>query len=100
MHGISKNSCRRGRIEAKGPSEAGQGLAEAVRRGNRMRHAFWPPNPVPRPESARKTPPIRRPAEGVVNSPGAPIFMPMTVHFPFQNTYAALPANFFARVEP
>jgi serine/tyrosine/threonine adenylyltransferase len=24
----------------------------------------------------------------------------MTVHFPFQNTYAALPANFFARVEP
>ena len=22
----------------------------------------------------------------------------MTVHFPFQNTYAALPANFFARV--
>ena len=25
---------------------------------------------------------------------------PMTVHFPFQNTYAALPANFFARVVP
>jgi len=25
---------------------------------------------------------------------------PMTVHFPFQNTYAALPANFFARVAP
>jgi serine/tyrosine/threonine adenylyltransferase len=24
----------------------------------------------------------------------------MTVHFPFQNTYAALPANFFARVVP
>jgi protein adenylyltransferase len=24
----------------------------------------------------------------------------MTVHFPFQNTYAALPANFFARVSP
>jgi uncharacterized protein YdiU (UPF0061 family) len=24
----------------------------------------------------------------------------MTVHFPFQNTYAALPANFFARVTP
>src|ERR1700710_834097 len=29
-----------------------------------------------------------------------PIFTPMTVHFPFQNTYAALPANFFARVAP
>jgi uncharacterized protein YdiU (UPF0061 family) len=24
----------------------------------------------------------------------------MTVHFPFENTYAALPANFFARVAP
>ena len=24
----------------------------------------------------------------------------MSVHFPFQNTYAALPANFFARVAP
>src|SRR5467141_2838388 len=29
-----------------------------------------------------------------------PIFGPMTVHFPFENTYAALPANFFARVAP
>src|SRR6266566_4425337 len=29
-----------------------------------------------------------------------PILTPMTVHFPFQNTYAALPANFFARVAP
>lgn len=24
----------------------------------------------------------------------------MTVHFPFDNSYAALPANFFARVAP
>src|SRR4029450_922712 len=24
----------------------------------------------------------------------------MTLHFPFEHTYAALPANFFARVEP
>src|SRR5437588_7130019 len=31
---------------------------------------------------------------------GAPIFVVMTVHFPFQNTYAALPANFFVRVAP
>ncbi len=29
-----------------------------------------------------------------------PILRPMTVHFPFENTYAALPANFFARVAP
>src|SRR3978361_544427 len=33
-------------------------------------------------------------------SRSAPILMAMTVHFPFQNTYAALPANFFARVAP
>src|ERR1700736_4064552 len=29
-----------------------------------------------------------------------PILTSMTLHFPFQNTYAALPANFFARVAP
>jgi uncharacterized protein YdiU (UPF0061 family) len=29
-----------------------------------------------------------------------PILTVMTVHFPFQNTYAALPDNFFARVAP
>src|SRR5450432_3974927 len=29
-----------------------------------------------------------------------PILTSMTVHFPFQNTYAALPDNFFARVAP
>src|SRR6266700_4210055 len=29
-----------------------------------------------------------------------PILSSMTIHFPFQNSYAALPANFFARVAP
>src|ERR1700677_2461222 len=29
-----------------------------------------------------------------------PILTAMTVHFPFDNTYAALPGNFFARVAP
>ena len=32
--------------------------------------------------------------------PGRAYLEPMTVHFPFQNTYAALPASFFARVAP
>src|SRR6185295_5031853 len=32
--------------------------------------------------------------------PGGAYLECMTVHFPFQNTYAALPANFFARVAP
>jgi uncharacterized protein YdiU (UPF0061 family) len=32
---------------------------------------------------------------------GLPAYLAsMTVHFPFQNTYSALPANFFARVAP
>ena len=39
-------------------------------------------------------------AEPFAYSRGAPILMAMTVHFPFQNTYASLPANFFARVAP
>jgi len=39
-------------------------------------------------------------AEPIVYFPDAPIFQSMTVHIPFQNTYAALPANFFARVAP
>src|SRR6059058_1280958 len=32
--------------------------------------------------------------------PGDTYLEAMTVHFPFQNTYAALPASFFARVAP
>jgi len=32
--------------------------------------------------------------------PSDPYLERMTVHFPFENTYAALPANFFARVAP
>src|SRR5579872_3899339 len=32
---------------------------------------------------------------------GPQAYLPdMTIHFPFQNTYSALPANFFARVAP
>jgi hypothetical protein len=32
--------------------------------------------------------------------PGRAYLELMTVHFPFQNTYAALPAGFFERVAP
>ena len=41
-----------------------------------------------------------RTPKAIAYSPGAPIFVAMTVHFPFDNTYAALPASFFARVAP
>src|SRR5258706_16445124 len=38
--------------------------------------------------------------ESIVYSRRMPILGAMTVHFPFEHTYAALPANFFARVVP
>src|SRR5271165_4940240 len=37
---------------------------------------------------------------GLEKAPRHAYLRVMTVHFPFQNTYAALPANFFARVAP
>jgi uncharacterized protein YdiU (UPF0061 family) len=37
---------------------------------------------------------------GLEKSAAHAYLVAMTVHFPFQNTYAALPANFFARVTP
>jgi serine/tyrosine/threonine adenylyltransferase len=62
----------------KGPSvDLREGLAEPFPRGNRMRHRF-----------------------GLENAASSTYLPIMTVHFPFQNTYAALPANFFARVTP
>jgi uncharacterized protein YdiU (UPF0061 family) len=39
-------------------------------------------------------------AEGDCLFPGRAYLEGMNVHFPFQNTYAALPDNFFARVAP
>jgi protein adenylyltransferase len=43
---------------------------------------------------------MTQPDEGSKKWLRAPILRRMTVHFPFQNTYAALPADFFARVAP
>src|SRR5882672_2414847 len=43
---------------------------------------------------------VLRRLKAIVYSRSAPILTSMTVHFPFQNTYAALPDNFFARVAP
>ncbi len=55
-----------------------QGLAEAFPHGNRMQGEVW---------ASKK-------------ASSSAYLGAMTVHFPFQNTYAALPANFFARVAP
>ena len=42
----------------------------------------------------------RQPIAGLEKAQLSAYLGRMTVHFPFQNTYAALPANFFARVAP
>src|SRR5579871_1866362 len=42
----------------------------------------------------------RQPNAGLEKAHSRAYLARMTAHFPFQNTYAALPANFFARVAP
>jgi serine/tyrosine/threonine adenylyltransferase len=63
-----------------GAADTGAGLAEPVRRGNRMHSSSG--------------------CSGLEKRSDRAYLDPMTVHFPFQNSYAALPANFFARVAP
>src|SRR6267142_122818 len=53
--------------------------------------------PVSRPKSDISVP---REGRTVCLFPPRAYLWLMTVHFPFQNTYSALPANFFARVAP
>src|SRR6478672_6641622 len=80
------------------PRKEGQGLPEAFRRGNRMRPkmGLWRDAPTTR-QNARNSPTGRQ-SDCLIS--GRAYLGPMTVHFPFQNTYAALPASFFARVAP
>src|ERR1700675_1652030 len=84
------------------PRKEGQGLPEAVRRGNRMRGQIWAFAAPENPENGRRNNgPLGRPnrqTDCLIR--GHAYLGAMTVHFPFQNTYAALPANFFARVVP
>src|SRR5260221_13808548 len=89
--GVESRAKNRGtRIKEQGLPELREGLPDEVRRGNQRRPPFWPKKR--RFDHIRPVP--------FAYWLGAPILMAMTVHFPFQNTYAALPANFFARVAP
>src|SRR5258707_8318094 len=72
------------------PFKVGQGLPEGAKGGNRMRLQIW----ALRVGLQADVPQIDCLIAGYAYL-GA-----MTVHFPFQNTYTALPANFFARVVP
>src|SRR6267154_1760145 len=88
--GVESGAKNQPRIEDQGLPEEQQGLPEPNRRGNQ-----WPPPFWPKKQRFRAIGP-----EPFAYWLGAPILMAMTVHFPFQNTYAALPANFFVRVAP
>src|SRR5258705_2570332 len=101
--GGSKSGRPRPALQQDLPCKERQGLPEAIPRGNRMRPLTWAfkERPQSRKTDGKTTDPFE-PAE-----PGIDCLFPthayleaMTVHFPFEHTYAALPANFFARVVP
>jgi uncharacterized protein YdiU (UPF0061 family) len=71
-------------------SEAAEGLPDEAGGGNQGNARFF----------ARMVnfPGDRRPIVCLFAPPA--YLWDMTIHFPFQNTYSALPANFFARVAP
>src|SRR6188768_2180748 len=78
------------RIGGQSPRELREGLPDAARCGNQWQGLFW--------GREARFPPYR--AEPVCLFRARAYLWVMTVHFPFQNTYSALPANFFARVAP
>src|SRR3954453_7152782 len=86
----SQNRCRRSRIGGQSPRELREGLPDAERGGNQWRGLFWA-------REARFPPP---PPRTVCLFRARAYLWVMTAHSPFQNTYSALPANFFARVAP
>src|SRR5258707_221043 len=91
MHGISKKLMSEGQNRAAPrPARSAAGFTRRVQARQPALGPFWP-------KKGRFGPPELQP---FAYRRGAPILMAMTVHFPFQNTYAALPANFFARVAP
>src|SRR5689334_3398185 len=78
------------RIGGQSPHELREGLPDTARGGNQWRGLFCA-------RDARFPPPAAR---TVCLFPPRAYLWVMTIHFPFQNTYSALPANFFARVAP
>ena len=79
-----------GRIGGKSRSEGAEGLPDAGVSGNQSQGLF-------RAQKARF--PLL-PGRTVCLFAPCAYLEAMTIHFPFQNTYSALPAAFFARVAP
>src|SRR5258708_12492148 len=91
MHGISKKLMSEGQNRAAPrPARSAAGFTRRVQARQPALGPFWP-------KKGRFGPPELQP---FAYRRGAPILMAMTVHFPFQNTYAALPANFFPPLPP
>ena len=90
MHGNPKKLMSEGRIGGQNPREVREGLPDAGVSGNQWRGLFCAPGAT-FPASGDRT---------VCLFGSRAYLWVMTVHFPFQNTYAALPASFFARVAP
>src|SRR5260370_37114834 len=101
MEITSKMARGQNRAAFAGPEER-QGLPERVRRGNRMRTQTCPlKRRQPRRKgTARHRPPLHPIPQADCLFPPHAYLEAMTVHFPFEHTYAALPAGFFARVAP
>src|ERR1700759_681436 len=74
-------------------SVGGLGNRRTKRRGRHARR-FSRAGPARQPNGPLTIP------SGLEKRPDRAYLDLMTVHFPFQNSYAALPANFFARVAP
>ncbi len=92
MHGMFQKQMSEDRIGApKARPKSGRVYPRLSRRGNQWRA------PVLRPKCEHFG---ARTARTVCLFRRRAYLWVMTVHFPFQNTYAALPANFFARVAP
>src|SRR5689334_16024636 len=78
------------RIGGQSPHELREGLPDTARGGNQWRGLFCA-------REARFPPP---PPRTVCLFCARAYLWVMTIHFPFQNSYAALPDGFFARVAP
>src|SRR5437879_57816 len=90
MHGVPKNRMSEDRNRGPKPARSAAGFTRA-RAGRQPRPGlFWAQKPPFRGSEPRTVCQFR----------GGAYLWVMTVHFPFQNTYSALPANFFARVAP
>ena len=90
MHGIPKNRCRRGQNRGPKPARIAGGFTRRGGAATKAGGVLAPKSDDFSPTRANRLP---------ISAWRAYLWV-MTVHFPFQNTYAALPANFFARVAP